>query len=82
MMKERCQSRRFIADESDSKSKSENQSKNENGNHDGQRKSFLLRAASKATDPNLIDGEQIKQHVTISQRRIDEERHLMKNNNV
>ena len=81
---ERKMLRRFITDESDSKSKSksENQYKNENGDHDGQRKSFLLRAASKATDPNLIDGEQIKQHVTISRCRLDEERRLVKNNNV
>jgi hypothetical protein len=45
----RKMSRIFIADESDSESESENRSKNENGDHDGQRKSFLLRAASKAT---------------------------------
>ena len=47
----RKMARRFIDDESDSESESEseNQSKNENGDHDGQRKSFLLRAASKAT---------------------------------
>ena len=43
---ERKMLRRFITDKSDSKSKSENQSKNENGDHDGQRKLFLLRAAS------------------------------------
>ena len=49
----RKMARRFIDDESDSESESEseseNQSKNENGDHDGQRKSFLLRVASKAT---------------------------------
>ena len=81
---ERKMLRRFITDESDSKSKSksENQYTNENGDHDGQRKSFLLRAASKATDPNLIDGEQIKQHVTIFRCGLDEESQLVKNNNV
>jgi hypothetical protein len=45
----RKMARRFIDDESDSESENENQSKNENGDHDGQHKSFLLRAASKAT---------------------------------
>ena len=32
--------------------------------------------------PNLIDGERIKQHVTISRCRLDEERRLVKNNNI
>ena len=44
----RKMARRFIADKSDSESESKNQSKNKNGDHDGQCKSFLLHAASKA----------------------------------
>ncbi len=68
-----------IPDKSDSKSKSENESKNEKDD-DGPCKSFLLYAASKMTDPILIDGKEIKQNDYI--RELDEERHLVKNNNI